>query len=70
MPHSATGKVGRQSAAALVDELEAAVAGRDIGTRAEMLRQVTDLFVTGSGCRRRAARLVRRHHGAARRRDR
>jgi uncharacterized protein (DUF2336 family) len=34
----------------LVDELEAVVAGRQISSRADMLRRVTDLFVTS--CRR------------------
>jgi hypothetical protein len=32
----------------LIDELEAAVANRNIGSRADVLRRVTDLFVTGS----------------------
>jgi len=35
---------GRQS---LIDELEAAFANRDIGARADVLRRITDLFVTG-----------------------
>jgi uncharacterized protein (DUF2336 family) len=33
----------------LIDELEAAVAQRNIGSRADVLRRVTDLFVTGAG---------------------
>ncbi len=44
---SCDGKTAQQS---LIDELEAAVAGRDIGSRADVLRRVTDLYVTGSGC--------------------
>lgn len=37
---------GHQS---LIDELEAAIVQRNIGTRAEILRRITDLFVAGSG---------------------
>ncbi len=33
----------------LIGQLEQVIAGNDIGHRAEMLRRVTDLFVTGSG---------------------
>jgi len=33
----------------LIDQLEGAIAGKDIGHRAVMLRRVTDLFVLGSG---------------------
>jgi uncharacterized protein (DUF2336 family) len=33
----------------LIDELEAAIVQRNIGTRAEILRRITDLFVAGSG---------------------
>jgi uncharacterized protein (DUF2336 family) len=33
----------------LIDELEAVVINRSIGSRADVLRRVTDLFVTGSG---------------------
>ena len=36
---------GHQS---LVDELEAAIQQKNIGTRAEILRRITDLFVAGS----------------------
>jgi uncharacterized protein (DUF2336 family) len=32
----------------LIDELEGAIGGRDIGSRAEILRRVTDLFVAGA----------------------
>jgi len=32
----------------LIDELEAAISQRNIGSRAEILRQITDLFVVGS----------------------
>jgi hypothetical protein len=32
----------------LIDELEAAFVDSDIGARADILRRVTDLFVTGS----------------------
>jgi uncharacterized protein (DUF2336 family) len=32
----------------LIDELEAVIANRNIGSRADVLRRVTDLFVTGS----------------------
>jgi uncharacterized protein (DUF2336 family) len=32
----------------LIDELEAAISQRSIGSRAEILRQITDLFVVGS----------------------
>src|SRR5579864_8442949 len=32
----------------LIDELEAVVVNRSIGSRADVLRRVTDLFVTGS----------------------
>jgi len=42
----------RKSASAhqsLIDELETAIANRNIGSRAEILRQITDLFVAGSG---------------------
>lgn len=42
---------GGQNASArktLIDDLEAAVVGRNIGSRADVLRQVTDLFVTAS----------------------
>jgi uncharacterized protein (DUF2336 family) len=35
--------------ASLIDELEAAIATKTIGRRAEALRKVTDLFLTGSG---------------------
>jgi len=37
---------GHQS---LIDELESAISNRNIGSRAEILRQITDLFVVGSG---------------------
>lgn len=37
---------GHQS---LIDELEASISQRNIGSRAEILRQITDLFVAGSG---------------------
>jgi len=33
----------------LIDELETAISNRNIGSRAEILRQITDLFVAGSG---------------------
>jgi uncharacterized protein (DUF2336 family) len=33
----------------MIEELEAVVGNRSIGSRADILRQVTDLFVTGSG---------------------
>ena len=33
----------------LIDELEASISQRNIGSRAEILRQITDLFVAGSG---------------------
>lgn len=33
----------------LIDELEASISQRNIGSRAEILRQITDLFVVGSG---------------------
>ena len=33
----------------LIEELETAVTSRNIGSRAEILRQITDLFVVGSG---------------------
>lgn len=33
----------------LIDELEASISQRNIGSRAEILRQTTDLFVAGSG---------------------
>jgi uncharacterized protein (DUF2336 family) len=33
----------------LIDELEAVVASRSIGSRADILRRITDLFVAGSG---------------------
>jgi uncharacterized protein (DUF2336 family) len=33
----------------LIDELEAVVVNRNIGSRVDVLRRVTDLFVTGSG---------------------
>src|SRR5262245_8382412 len=33
----------------LIDELEASIAQKNIGSRAEILRQITDLFVAGSG---------------------
>ena len=32
----------------LIDELEAAVAQRNIGSRADVLRRITDLFAAGS----------------------
>src|SRR5271169_4800882 len=48
MPPNFASTVDRQSGPSLLDELEAAVANRDIGSRAEMLRRVTDLFVSGS----------------------
>jgi len=46
---SASGGQGAVSAErkSLIDELEAAVAQRNIGSRADVLRRVTDLFVTG-----------------------
>ena len=34
----------------LIDELEAVVFHRNIGSRADVLRRVTDVFVTGSDC--------------------
>ena len=34
----------------LIDELETAVINRNIGSRADVLRRVTDLFVTGCEC--------------------
>ena len=34
----------------LIDELEAVVVGRNIGSCADVLRRVTDLFASGSGC--------------------
>jgi len=47
------GADGEQKAAtshqSLIDELETAISHRNIGSRAEILRQITDLFVTGSG---------------------
>jgi hypothetical protein len=33
----------------LIDELEASISQKNIGSRAEILRQITDLFVAGSG---------------------
>jgi uncharacterized protein (DUF2336 family) len=41
---------GEQKSArsSLIDELEASISERDIGSRAEILRQITDLFVAGS----------------------
>jgi uncharacterized protein (DUF2336 family) len=39
---------GIKSHKSLIDELEAAVANRNISSRADILRRVTDLFVTGS----------------------
>lgn len=33
---------------AMMDELEGLIAGKDIGSRAEALRRVTDLFVSGT----------------------
>jgi hypothetical protein len=33
----------------VIDELEASISQRNIGSRAEILRQTTDLFVAGSG---------------------
>src|SRR5262245_14683200 len=33
----------------LIDELEASIAQKNSGSRAEILRQITDLFVAGSG---------------------
>src|SRR6478752_8803997 len=32
----------------LIDELEASISQKNIGSRAEILRQITDLFVAGS----------------------
>ena len=48
------GSAGGQKAAttshqSLIDELETAISHKNIGSRAEILRQITDLFVTGSG---------------------
>jgi len=34
----------------LIDELETVITHRSIGDRADLLRKVTDLFVSGSGC--------------------
>ena len=42
---------GEQKGAAsrsLIDELEASISQRNIGSKAEILRQITDLFVAGS----------------------
>src|SRR4029079_16861788 len=36
------------SHASLIDELEASISQKNIGSRAEILRQITDLFVAGS----------------------
>jgi uncharacterized protein (DUF2336 family) len=33
----------------LIDQLESGLASRDLSKRAEVLRQITDLFVQGSG---------------------
>jgi hypothetical protein len=38
----------QKAAGSLIDELEAAISQRNIGSRAEILRQITDLFVVGS----------------------
>jgi uncharacterized protein (DUF2336 family) len=52
MPPDATSAADLRGAVearrSLLDDLEAAVANRNIASRAEMLRRVTDLFVTGS----------------------
>ena len=51
MPHNSEIKSHIESDSrqqTLIDELEAAVANRNIGSRADVLRQITDLFVVGS----------------------
>ena len=42
-------KNGAANHQSLIDELEASISQRNIGSRAEILRQITDLFVAGSG---------------------
>jgi uncharacterized protein (DUF2336 family) len=42
-------KSGATPHQSLIDELEASISQRNIGSRAEILRQITDLFVAGSG---------------------
>ena len=46
---SAIEKNGATPHQSLIDELEASISQRNIGSRAEILRQITDLFVAGSG---------------------
>jgi uncharacterized protein (DUF2336 family) len=47
--NSAAGQLIGPAHKSLVDELEAAIQQKNIGTRAEILRRITDLFVAGSG---------------------